>query len=381
MAKMDEVQTMATLSLARQQQADMRVDGVEQTANEAKALATGAAAGEPAGHVDLAGLAGWAPKALSVWKTTAGGGSCAVCVPDGCVSYAGSTVPASKFNPGVETKLGLQYCSIPPAEGDQGGKLFLTVTVLTSGDSEGEVDGVYIEWAASESAARSAHSSGSVDIVACVLLVETVNGELQQRHTGNIILGTTRVKPDEVSTEFREADGKLQIEGWDSGTPVSETSLADDLANDDEPASGLIVCRNEDGELEYKPIGTGPCRVTSVSNGSVNVEVANDLNGLEQTAHVTVPYSRAGGCEDGSFNIPVYAPPKRDDAPSTSSALQLSVVTDVYYAADPTDSNTYKFYKKYRTLTISGRGVIKKVSAESTAVFAETIKHSDVYGS
>ena len=235
MAKMDEVQTMAALSLARQQQTDMRVDVVEQTANEARALAAGAAAGGPAGNVDLAGLAGWAPKALSAWKTTAGGGSCAVCVPDGCVSYAGTTVPASKFHPGVETKLGLRYCTVPPAEGGQGGKLFLTVTVPTSGGSEGEVDGVYIEWAASEAAARNAHSSGSVDIVACVLLVETVNGELQQRHTGNVILGAGKQTQSSPPGNFEPVfvNGVLDSVGegyWPFGRQFSNVVTVDSSA-------------------------------------------------------------------------------------------------------------------------------------------------------
>lgn len=414
MAKMDEVQTMATLSLARQQQTDMRVDAVEQTANEAKALATGAAAGEPAGNVDLAGLAGWAPKALSAWKLTDGGGSCAVCVPDGCVSYAGSTVPAAKFHPGVETKLGLRYCTVPPAEGGQGGKLFLTVTVPTSGGSEGEVDGVYIEWAASESAARNAHSSGSVDIVACVLLVETVNGELQQRHTGNVILGTTGeqqgLEPDEVSVDYRTAvDGQgnprthretvdgvetdvpektdeLEVKGWHEDDPVVGSSLAELMGFpvSGEPSNDVIVRDGgKGGPLRYYKVGQvdpsqmpiNPCRVVSISDGTSQAgNTPPKIYDLVYTGqNVTVDYARDGNCEDGDdlrFTIPIVGP--------AGVTEEFEVVTAVDYRLD--QDGVRRLYATERTLKFTS-GVLTGIGKSFERLLAETIKHSQVYPS
>lgn len=185
MARIDDIEKMAFTTQARHEQLDMRVDRVADTASAALAASMGAPAGAPAKQVNLAGLAGWAPEAFSAWVITGGEGHVGVCTPDGCISYAGKTVPGEKFDPEIKKQNGLKYCETPGPT-DSEGNLYLLVAV-----DGNEVDGVYLDWAESEEDARTARESGSITVAGCFLLVERLNGGvLQQRHVGSVVLGT-----------------------------------------------------------------------------------------------------------------------------------------------------------------------------------------------
>ena len=72
------------------------------------------------------------------------------------------------------------------------------------------------------------------------------------------------VTPDDVSTEFITTpsgqtpgadEGKLQIKGYNTATPVSSTTIAADLQATGANA-GHVLFRESDGTLKYKSIGT-----------------------------------------------------------------------------------------------------------------------------
>lgn len=72
------------------------------------------------------------------------------------------------------------------------------------------------------------------------------------------------VTPDDVSTEFITTpsgqtpgadEGKLQIKGYKTATPVSSTTIAADLQATGANA-GHVIFRESDGTLKYKSIGT-----------------------------------------------------------------------------------------------------------------------------
>ena len=62
--------------------------------------------------------------------------------------------------------------------------------------------------------------------------------------------------PDPPSgTQPTGDEGKLQVKGWQAGTPVSSYTVAQDIARDNADSNSVVV-RNSSGTLEYKPIGT-----------------------------------------------------------------------------------------------------------------------------
>lgn len=61
---------------------------------------------------------------------------------------------------------------------------------------------------------------------------------------------------DDVSTDFND-DDEVQIKDWDTGTPASATTIAQDIHNaDGVTAQGTLVERTTGGALQYKNPGT-----------------------------------------------------------------------------------------------------------------------------
>lgn len=89
--------------------------------------------------------------------------------------------------------------------------------------------------------------------------------------------GGGSVTPDDVSTEFipdppagqqpTGDEGKLQVKGWDTGTPAAQTTLAAELAASQ--SDKLLIVRNADGTLAY--MSPGHFAGGSLPTGSVNV--------------------------------------------------------------------------------------------------------------
>lgn len=72
---------------------------------------------------------------------------------------------------------------------------------------------------------------------------------------------------DNKSTEIDSTNHRLQIKGWDTGTPAAQTTLVDELAASQ--SDKLLIVRNSDGSLEYMP--PGHYAGGSLPTGSVNV--------------------------------------------------------------------------------------------------------------
>lgn len=65
--------------------------------------------------------------------------------------------------------------------------------------------------------------------------------------------GGGAVALDDVSTDFN-GDSEVQIKDWDTGTPASSTTIAQDIK--DGGGYGTLVERDSSGELKYKSCGT-----------------------------------------------------------------------------------------------------------------------------
>ena len=123
------------------------------------------------------------------------------------------------------------------------------------------------------------------------------------------------VTPDDVSTEFITTpgadEGKLQIKGYKTATPVSPTTIAADLQATGANA-GHVIFRESDGTLKYKSIGTlqvgqsidlsdfsnGVYFVTGIEWDTVNYEIkatrvqlkfANNKLSVIQAGNQTIP--------------------------------------------------------------------------------------------
>ena len=112
-------------------------------------------------------------------------------------------------------------------------------------------------------------ASGETVRIAAVPIATIKNGTpVQQYHKGVVVIGGKgggSVDCDGVSTELKadgddsDSEDEIQIKGWDTGTPLSATTLADDLAaaeeSEETESDDLIVVRQASGALAYKMIG------------------------------------------------------------------------------------------------------------------------------
>lgn len=81
---------------------------------------------------------------------------------------------------------------------------------------------------------------------------------------------------DDVSTDYN-GDGEVQIKDWDTGTPDSGTTIAQDIHDaDGATAQGALVERTTGGALKYKKPGT----LEQLLGSSVNKSSQKILTGL-----------------------------------------------------------------------------------------------------
>lgn len=67
--------------------------------------------------------------------------------------------------------------------------------------------------------------------------------------------GGGSVTLDDVSTDWN-GNGEVQIKDWDTGTPASATTIAQDIHDGNTTAQGTVVERTTGGVLQYKKPGT-----------------------------------------------------------------------------------------------------------------------------
>lgn len=129
-------------------------------------------------------------------------------------------------------------------------------------------------------------ASGETVRIAAVPVATIRSGTpVQQYHRGVIAIGGKgggSVDCDEVSTELKadgddsDSEDEIQIKGWDTGTPLSATTLAADLTATGAPGD-LIVVRQEDGTLAYKAVGHLDEESGDESDGTEEITVVTGM--------------------------------------------------------------------------------------------------------
>ena len=137
-----------------------------------------------------------------------------------------------------------------------------------------------------------------------------------QYHVGSIQVGGTAaggsVNCDNVSTEILPGDGsdsedEIQIKGWNDGTPLSATTLADDLTAT--AASGdSIVVRQQNGTLAYKSIGLLDEGSGDESDGAEEITVVTGMTYVPSTGvfQMTTKTIKAVVIPDSSTDTTVF---------------------------------------------------------------------------
>lgn len=97
--------------------------------------------------------------------------------------------------------------------------------------------------------------------------------------------GGGSVTLDDVSTDFNSG-GEVQIKDWDTGTPASSTTIAQDIHDGNTTAQGTVVERTTGGVLQYKKPGT----LAQLLGSSVSLSSQKILTGLrwDTTYHTLV---------------------------------------------------------------------------------------------
>lgn len=125
-------------------------------------------------------------------------------------------------------------------------------------------------------------SSTSSDTQLCIAKVGYANGRatVKQIIDSAIVLddsggGGGTVALDDVSTDWNSSN-KVQVKDWDTGTPASSTTIAQDINAGNTTAQGTVVERTTGGVLQYKKPGT----LAQLLGSSVSLSSQKVLTGL-----------------------------------------------------------------------------------------------------
>ena len=97
-------------------------------------------------------------------------------------------------------------------------------------------------------------------VCVATMSINTATGERRVRQrVGSVVTLTSggggSVTLDDVSTDYN-GDTEVQIKDWDTGTPASATTIAQDIHDGNTSAQGTMVERTTGGVLQYKKLGT-----------------------------------------------------------------------------------------------------------------------------
>ena len=97
--------------------------------------------------------------------------------------------------------------------------------------------------------------------------------------------GGSAMSLDDISLDLNNG-GEAQIKDWDTGTPASSTTIAQDIHDGNTTAQGTVVERTTGGVLKYKKPGT----LAQLLGSSVSLSSQKVLTGLrwDTTAHTLV---------------------------------------------------------------------------------------------
>ena len=87
--------------------------------------------------------------------------------------------------------------------------------------------------------------------------------------------GSASVTLDDISTDWNSGN-QVQIKDWDTGTPASSTTIAQDIHDGNTTAQGTVVERTTGGAMKYKKPGT----LAQLLGSSVSLSSQKILTGL-----------------------------------------------------------------------------------------------------
>ena len=97
-------------------------------------------------------------------------------------------------------------------------------------------------------------------VCVATMSINTATGERRVRQRVSSVVTLTSgsggsVTLDDVSTDYN-GDTEVQIKDWDTGTPASATTIAQDIHDGNTTAQGTVPERTTGGALQYKKPGT-----------------------------------------------------------------------------------------------------------------------------
>ena len=173
-------------------------------------------------------------------------------------------VPATKLPSGWFTSTGI------PQTGNA--TVWLNVTQTTVG-------GIFVYVAPTP-----ASPSQTVTVIATIkiadMLVDAATGARRVQQCVDSLVtfggeGGGSVALDDVSTDWNTGN-QVQVKDWDTGTPASSTTIAQDIHDGNTTAQGTVVERTTGGVLQYKKPGT----LAQLLGSSVSLSSQKVLTGL-----------------------------------------------------------------------------------------------------
>ena len=130
-------------------------------------------------------------------------------------------------------------------------------------------------------------------VCVATMSINTATGERRVRQRVRSVVTLTSggggsVTLDDVSTDYND-DAEVQIKDWDTGTPASTTTIAQDIHDGNTTAQGTVVERTTSGELKYKKPGTLAQLTGSYLTGSQTKTVVTNVewNATNHTLDIT----------------------------------------------------------------------------------------------
>lgn len=185
------------------------------------------------------------------WSASAnnGAGAWVIWLPDSQrVVYLGSSYASAPSNIAVDAALPTGWYRLTTVNASATA-VWLNVTTHTP------TGAVFVDLGANPGQPQTGFTVSSLLVATMATDAQTSARRVRQFVDSIVVFGAGSIALDDVSTDW-DTSNQVQVKDWDTGTPASSTTIAQDIHDGNATAQGTVVERTTGGVLQYKKPGT-----------------------------------------------------------------------------------------------------------------------------